>query len=137
MRAGGDGWITEVLLRIGSDALISGRIALHRSTAMGAGFGTEARAPLPGTMSEVIVFDTSILIDQLRTDQHIQCIAGLSRVVRNCPVVLAELWRRASSAIDRKILEALGRSHPILTPTEKNWLECGGDTFQDAGGSGL
>jgi predicted nucleic acid-binding protein len=45
--------------------------------------------------------------------------------VPNSSVVLAELWLGASSAVDRKILEALERRYPIFTPTEKNWLESG------------
>jgi predicted nucleic acid-binding protein len=38
---------------------------------------------------------------------------------------LAELWRGAAKPSDREFLRALARSHPILTPTEKNWLESG------------
>jgi predicted nucleic acid-binding protein len=40
-------------------------------------------------------------------------------------VVLAELWRGAAKPSDRKFLLALARNHPILTPTQKNWLESG------------
>lgn len=76
-------------------------------------------------MSEIVVFDTSILIDDLRTGCHSQRIAGLYGVVRTSSVVLAELWRGATSPVDRQILQSLERSHPILTPTEKNWLESG------------
>ena len=38
---------------------------------------------------------------------------------------MAELWRRATEPKERKLLLALGRNHPILTPTDKNWLESG------------
>jgi predicted nucleic acid-binding protein len=40
-------------------------------------------------------------------------------------VVLAELWRGAARPSDREFLRTLARNHPILTPTEKNWLESG------------
>jgi predicted nucleic acid-binding protein len=76
-------------------------------------------------MSEKVVLDSSILIDDLRTGCHSQRIASLHGVVRTSSVVLAELWRGATSSVDRQILQALQRSHPILTPTEKNWLESG------------
>ena len=76
-------------------------------------------------MSEIVVFDTSVLIDNLRTGCHSQRIAGLRCVVRTSSVVLAELWRGATSPVDRQILQSLERNHPILTPTEKNWLESG------------
>lgn len=39
--------------------------------------------------------------------------------------MLAELWRGATKATEREFLRALERNHPILTPTEKNWLESG------------
>jgi predicted nucleic acid-binding protein len=46
-------------------------------------------------------------------------------VVRNCSVVLAELWRGAFSRIDQEIIKALERSHPIFSPTTGIWLESG------------
>jgi predicted nucleic acid-binding protein len=76
-------------------------------------------------MSEIVVFDTSVLIDDLRTGCHSRRIASLQGAVRTSSVVLAELWRGATSLVDRQIVQALERSRPILTPTEKNWLESG------------
>jgi predicted nucleic acid-binding protein len=76
-------------------------------------------------MSELIVFDTSVLIDNLRTARHSQRIADLRGMLRNCSVVLAELWRGATQAPERKLVAALERNHPILTPTEKDWLDSG------------
>ena len=40
-------------------------------------------------------------------------------------VVLAELWRGVTKSAERDFLLALVSNHPILTPTEKNWLESG------------
>jgi predicted nucleic acid-binding protein len=76
-------------------------------------------------MSEFVVFDTSVLIDHLRTNRHVLRMANLAAPVRNSSVVLAELWRGASTSVDRKIVSALERKHPILTPTTNNWLESG------------
>ena len=76
-------------------------------------------------MSEIIVFDSSVLIDDLRTGCHSQRIAEVVGLVRTSSVVLAELWRGATSPVDRQFLHALEKNHPILTPTEKNWLESG------------
>ena len=76
-------------------------------------------------MSDLIIFDTSILIDDLRSGRHqvrIQSIAGL---VRTSSVVVAELWRGATQPAEREFLRTLTSNHPLLTPTEKNWLESG------------
>jgi predicted nucleic acid-binding protein len=73
----------------------------------------------------LVIFDTSVLIDHLRTGRYQQQIDSVAGLIRTSAVVLAELWRGASTRPEQKFLEALGRNHPILTPTEKNWLESG------------
>ena len=40
-------------------------------------------------------------------------------------MVLAELWRGATRPPEREFLRALEKNHPVLTPTERNWLESG------------
>ena len=77
------------------------------------------------TVSDFVILDTSILIDDLRTGCHQQRIQSLTSLIRTSSVVLAELWRGATKPAEREFLRALGRNHPILTPTEKNWLESG------------
>jgi len=74
-------------------------------------------------MSNFVVFDTSIFIDHLRTGRHEQRIAGTTGLVRNSAVVLAELSRAATKPGEQEFVERLARNHPILTPTENNWLE--------------
>jgi predicted nucleic acid-binding protein len=76
-------------------------------------------------MSEIVVFDSSVLIDQIRSNRHLNRILAIAGVVRNCSVVLAELSRGATTAVDRKAVAALERAHPVLTPTANNWLESG------------
>ena len=73
----------------------------------------------------ICVFDTSVIIDDLRTLRHRERIQSLIGAIRTSSVVLAELWRGAAKPSDRKFLMALARNHPILTPTQKNWLESG------------
>ena len=76
-------------------------------------------------MSNFVVFDTSIFIDHLRTGRHQQRIAATTGLVRNSAVVLAELSRGATKLSEQEFVEQLARNHPILTPTENNWLESG------------
>ncbi len=76
-------------------------------------------------MSDLIVFDTSVLIDALRGGRYVQTIQAVTGLIRTSSVVLAELWRGATRPAEREFLRTLARNHPILTPTEKNWLESG------------
>ena len=45
--------------------------------------------------------------------------------MRHSSVVLAELWRGATGAEERKFVAILTKSRFTLTPTTKNWLESG------------
>ncbi len=76
-------------------------------------------------MTSVIIFDTSVIVDQLRSGRHQPRIESIRGLIRTSSVVLAELWRGATSPMEREFLRALGKNHPILTPTEENWLESG------------
>ena len=76
-------------------------------------------------MSDLVIFDTSVLIDNLRTGCHQRRIESLTGLIRTSSVVLAELWRGARKPAEQEFLRTLARNHPILTPTEKNWLESG------------
>jgi predicted nucleic acid-binding protein len=76
-------------------------------------------------MSNLVVFDTSIFIDHLRTGRHQKRIAETIGLVRNSAVVLSELSRGATKPSEQQFVERLARNHPILTPTENNWLESG------------
>jgi predicted nucleic acid-binding protein len=75
--------------------------------------------------SSLVVFDTSIFIDHLRTGRYRQRIAETTGLVRNSAVVLAELSRGATNRAEQEFVEQLARNHPILTPTQNNWLESG------------
>ncbi|MGH9605548.1 MAG: type II toxin-antitoxin system VapC family toxin [Terracidiphilus sp.] len=87
-------------------------------------------------MSEIFILDSSILIDDLRTGCYSSLIASRTGLLRTSSVVLAELWRGALSEADRRIVAGLPGNRPILTPTEKNWIESGqilADMHRDKG----
>jgi len=76
-------------------------------------------------MSEFAIFDTSVLIDQLRTNRHASRIGSLDVPVKNSSVVIAELRRGAVDPKEAKLVSEMEKNHAILTPTENNWLESG------------
>lgn len=87
-------------------------------------------------MSNFLVFDTSVFIDNLRTGRHQRRIESVEGLVRTSSVVLSELGRGAVKKAEREFLRALQRNRPILTPTENNWLESGqilGKIYADCG----
>jgi len=75
--------------------------------------------------NRIILFDTSIFIDHLRTNKHADRFQNLSGLIRNSSVVLAELARGATGEAELDFVSGLAKNHPILTPTERNWIESG------------
>jgi predicted nucleic acid-binding protein len=73
----------------------------------------------------IIIFDTSVFVDHLRTGCHQERIDSVTGLIRTSAVVLAELWRGATKPGERAFLKELEKNHPMLTPTEKNWIESG------------
>ena len=76
-------------------------------------------------MSEFAIFDTSVLIDQLRTNRHALRIGRLDVPVKNSSVVIAELRRGAVEPKEAALVIRMEKNHAILTPTPGNWLESG------------
>jgi predicted nucleic acid-binding protein len=76
-------------------------------------------------MSNLIILDTSIVVDQIRTNRHLDRLLSLRGCLRNSSVVLAELWRGVSCVADRRTVEGMEHRHPVLTPTAGNWTESG------------
>jgi len=74
---------------------------------------------------DLVIFDSSIIIFFFRSRRHRERLQSVTGAIRTSSVVLAELWRGAATPSDRKFLMALARNHPVLTPTQKNWLESG------------
>lgn len=73
----------------------------------------------------IVILDTSIFIDHLRTNKYEEELYNLHGVIRNSSVVLSELMRGATKKEEVKFVNTLARNHPLFTPTEKNWLESG------------
>ena len=88
-------------------------------------------------MNEIVLFDTSVLIDNQRTACHSERMADCTGRIRNSSVVLAELWRGATVAAERQFVKTLEESRPVLTPSEKNWLESGQILAKIRDGQGL
>jgi predicted nucleic acid-binding protein len=76
-------------------------------------------------VNSLVIFDTSMFVDHMRTGCHQERVESVNGIIRTSAVVLAELWRGATKPAERAFLKELEMNHPILTPTEKNWLECG------------
>jgi predicted nucleic acid-binding protein len=75
--------------------------------------------------NKLIIFDTSIFIDHLRANKHAERLRNFSGLIRNSSVVLSELARGATEEAELDFVLTLAKNHPILTPTETNWLESG------------
>jgi predicted nucleic acid-binding protein len=73
----------------------------------------------------MVIFDTSVLIDQFRTDRHSDRISSLNELVRNSAVVLAELWRGSTTPQEHATIVDLERRYQVFTPTQANWRESG------------
>ena len=73
----------------------------------------------------LIIFDTSIFIDHLRTNKFSNEIFNISGLVRSSSVVLSELARGAAKDDELDFVRALAANYPIFTPTERNLLESG------------
>ena len=83
-----------------------------------------------------IWLDALVIAGVIAVGRHQQRLESTTGLIRTSSVVLAELWRGAAKPAERKFLRALERNHPILTPTEENWLESGqilGKIYTDRG----
>ncbi len=76
-------------------------------------------------MSDLAVFDSSVLVDHLRTNCHAGRIASLGCEVRYSAVVLAELWRGVRTEAERHVLAIFELSSPLLTPSGADWIDSG------------
>ena len=76
-------------------------------------------------MNSIVIFDTSIFINYLRTGRQQQLLESVAGLIRTSSVVLSELWRGATTLAERGFIRALQKNHPIITPSESQWLESG------------
>ena len=73
----------------------------------------------------LVIFDTSVLVNDLRKGSYEDRVQNVAGLIRLSSVVLAELWRGAVTRQERDLVLEISRNHPILTPTEKNWVDSG------------
>lgn len=83
------------------------------------------RGNLKATPTNLFVFDTSVLVDQLRTNQFAGIAWTVSGVIRHSAVAIAELYRGARSRADRRMIDDLARQPTVLTPTREMWFQSG------------
>lgn len=76
-------------------------------------------------MTEIVILDTSVIVDLLRTGRYQERMDSISGLIRSSSVVLAELWRGATQAKEQKFLHSLEKNHPIIAPTTEQWRESG------------
>jgi predicted nucleic acid-binding protein len=72
-----------------------------------------ASTPLLDRMSDLVVFDTSVFVDNLRSGRHQDRIDQFAGLIRTSSVVLAELWRGAVKPAEREFLRAVQKNHPF------------------------
>jgi len=87
--------------------------------------------------NRLIMFDTSIFVDHLRTNKYAGHFQNLSGLIRNSSVVLSELARGATNESELDFVSILAKNHSILTPTERNWLESGSLLYRMHEGKGF
>jgi predicted nucleic acid-binding protein len=76
-------------------------------------------------MNEFALLDSSVLLDQFRTERHAENLAHLDVPIRNSAVVLAELWRGATTVEERELVLELEEGYPVLTPSAEQWIDSG------------
>jgi predicted nucleic acid-binding protein len=80
---------------------------------------------LKATAINFFVFDTSVLIDHLRTNRFADAVRRLEGVIRFSAVVLAELYRGARTRTEVRVINSWARRPIVLTPTSEMWLRSG------------
>ncbi len=76
-------------------------------------------------INNLIIFDTSIFIDYFRYEKFEINLQNVNGLIRNSSVVLSKLLRGATKNNEINFIRTLEKNHPVLTPTQKNWIESG------------
>lgn len=76
-------------------------------------------------MTKLYVFDTSVLIEQLRTNRFADAVRRLEGVIRFSAVVLAELYRGARTRSEIRVINSWARRPIVLTPSREMWMRSG------------
>lgn len=76
-------------------------------------------------MSRIALLDTSIYVGLFRTGLYKERLLQFEYLIRNSSVVLSELYRGCRTIEERDRVDELAQDFPVITPTEKVWLESG------------
>ncbi len=76
-------------------------------------------------MTKLYVFDTSVLIEQLRTNRFADAVRRLEGVIRFSAVVLAELYRGARTRSEIRLINSWARRPIVITPCREMWVRSG------------
>ena len=97
----------------------------RRSTASSSNVIAEKQGPATLTAANLVIFDTSVYVDNLRSGRFTQEMLELNYIVRCSAVVLAELSRGARSREMKRFVDDLGKSLFVIAPNERDWVESG------------
>ena len=76
-------------------------------------------------MSASLIIDTSVYVEHFRNGAFKKELANLPYLIRNSSVVLAELYRGCRSEKEKKTIDELADTFPLVTPNENSWKESG------------
>jgi predicted nucleic acid-binding protein len=78
---------------------------------------------MPSERSSFAILDTSVYIENFKTDRFTRQILASPFIPRCSAVVLRELLRGARTRTEVKSVYELRRRSRVVTPTEQHWIE--------------
>ena len=79
--------------------------------------------PMPSGKTRFAVLDTSVYIENFKTDRFTRQIIESSFVLRCSAVVIHELLRGARTSAEVEFVDHLVQHCRVVTPTERHWIE--------------
>ncbi|QQR81699.1 MAG: PIN domain-containing protein [Deltaproteobacteria bacterium] len=76
-------------------------------------------------MIPYLILDTSVYIQHFRFGKTPITLYNHQFLIRNSAIVLAELYRGCRNQKEKNEIDELSAGFPIVTPTEKIWMESG------------
>jgi predicted nucleic acid-binding protein len=80
---------------------------------------------MPSARTRFAIFDTSIYIENFRTDRFTNRILDSPYVPRCSSIALHELMRGARTPREARFVDELRRRSRVVTPTEGQWIDGG------------
>lgn len=76
-------------------------------------------------MTEFAIIDTSVYVQHFRKGLYKKELQECGFLLRQSSVVLAEIYRGCRTEEERAQIDELAKNFPLITPTDKNWIESG------------